>query len=150
MKFHHFWPPCKIFMGYLWKDPLMPPLLEKKSFRCPCVRARVRALLISCTVSKVSDTKKDDMFFNGFSSVTRALTSMSSCTLRYQNARTRQSISSKLSAKMPTVLRMQWKTKTQLKFICHICPFAYKIKQISLFRRVLKPLKLHQIEPISR
>jgi len=55
-------------------------------------------LLTSRTVSKVSGTKDDNMFFNGFSLVTRASTSMSSCTLRYQSAKTRQSICSKLSA----------------------------------------------------
>jgi len=27
------------------------------------------------------------------------------------------------------MLRMQCKTKTQLKLICHICHFAYKIQQ---------------------
>jgi len=45
---------------------MAPP--GKKSFRCPCVRVGVRALLTSRTVSKVSGAKDDDMFFNGFSS----------------------------------------------------------------------------------
>ena len=39
----------------------------------------MRDLLTSSTVSKVSGTKEDDMFFNSFSSVTRASISMSSC-----------------------------------------------------------------------
>jgi len=80
--------PWKHFYGYLWKNSLRPPL-EKKSFRCPCLRAGVRALLTSRAVSKVSGTKDDDMVFSGFSSVTRASTSMSWCTFRYQNAKTR-------------------------------------------------------------
>ena len=97
----------------------------KKSFRCPCVKTGLRVLVTSRTVSKVSGTKDDDIFLNGFSSVSSASASMSSCTFRYQNAKTRQSICSKLSAKMPTVLRMQCKTKTQLKLICHMCHFEY-------------------------
>jgi len=71
------------------------------------LRAGIRPLLTSRTVSKVSGTKDDDMFFNSFGSVTRALTSMSSCNFRYQNSKTRQSICSKLYVKMPIVFRMQ-------------------------------------------
>jgi len=75
MKFHHFWRPLAKF---LWlpveKSANGPPW--KKSFRCPCLREGVRASLTSRTVSKVSGTKDDDMFFNGFSSDTRALISM--------------------------------------------------------------------------
>jgi len=55
--------------GHHW-PPNSPPW--KKSFRYPYLRGGERALLTSRTVSKVSGTKDDHMFFIGFSSDTRA------------------------------------------------------------------------------
>ena len=54
----------------------------------PLQSRTVRASLTSRTVSKVSGKKRGDIFFNSFSSVTRASTSMSSCNFRYRNAKT--------------------------------------------------------------
>jgi len=72
--------------------------------------------------------------------------------IRYRNTKTRQAYvaTSRLSVSMPIVLPIQLfslssaKTKAQLELICQIFHFVYRIQQITLFRMVLKRLKLPQ------
>jgi len=60
------------------ENPVMLPL-EKNPSDAHALK-QGKSFAASRTVSKISGTKDDDMFFNGFSSVTRASTSPSSYT----------------------------------------------------------------------
>jgi len=78
-----------ITFGHPWKilwlavkKSANTPQPWKKFLSMPTPQSKGKSFADITRVSKVSGTKDDDMFFNGFISVISASTSMSSCTSR--------------------------------------------------------------------
>ena len=116
----------------------------------------MRALLTSRTVSKVLGTKYDDMSSKRHvSSITKAPTYMSSFNFRYRNAKKRTHLQKVVCTDANCVVNAKIKyrylvlpmRKQKHNQNCSVKYFILCIRfsKISLFRMVLKRLKLHQI-----